>query len=253
MQRNISTWGSANRLEAGLHIRSWIRTIRRPFVLCAAVALLIPTSIDAAGTFWVDTTDPACSDSGPGTSAIPYCSIVAAAGAQGGPGTTILVRPGVYREMVTVPAAGASGDPFVIRAESPGVVIDGSEDLSSPAAWVLHSGSVWIAAGVTWSPGQVIVDDVRLTPSLDPPALLTAGTFRHVTGEGLYVNIGGDNPGAHQTFAGRRINGFRLTGRAWVVIDGFSVTRADQEGIAVRKSSTTPSSDLEILNNSVAF
>jgi hypothetical protein len=48
-------------------------------------------------------------------------------GAQG-PGLTIVVKPGVYREQITVGASGAAGSPFVFQGAGPGVVIDGADD-----------------------------------------------------------------------------------------------------------------------------
>ncbi len=41
------------------------------------------------------------------------------------------------------------------------------------------------------------------------------------------MNIGGDDPGLHQTFVGRRINGFKASNKAWLNIIGFTVTRTD--------------------------
>ena len=63
----------------------------------------------AAGTFYVDGSNPGASDTGPGSEAIPYRTITTAVNKTGGPGTTIIVKPSVYREQVTVSASGASG------------------------------------------------------------------------------------------------------------------------------------------------
>ena len=52
----------------------------------------------------------------------------------GGPGTTILVKPGTYREQVTVPVSGASGSPLVIKALGT-VIIDGADSFEQPALW----------------------------------------------------------------------------------------------------------------------
>jgi parallel beta-helix repeat protein len=48
---------------------------------------------------------------------------------------------------------------------------------------------------------------------------------------GLYVNLGGDNPGSHLTFVGRRSNGFRVSGQSWVEIRDFTIRRTDDNGI----------------------
>src|SRR5437899_519768 len=66
-------------------------------VVSLAALLLWSSSVQAAGQYYVDGASPSCSDSGPGSSTAPYCTISAAAGARGGSGTTLNVRPAVYR------------------------------------------------------------------------------------------------------------------------------------------------------------
>lgn len=222
---------------------------RLPRAVVAALALgaIAPSVAGAAGTFYVDSI-LACSNNGPGTEAVPYCSITAALNKQGGPGTTILVKSGTYREQVSVPVSGASGSPLVIRAlGSP--TVDGADRFGLASQWALFSGDVWLASTVTWSPVQVFADVGRLSASTADPALLPAGTFRYVAGEGLYVNAGGGNPGTHGTAVGRRFNGFHLSGRSWVTIDGFTVVRADEKGIELELASD----NCEIRSNFVSF
>src|SRR5580765_4302881 len=116
-------------------------------VMMAALALLSAPVEASAATCSFDNSSPSCSSVGPGTQAIPFCSISAALAAQHAPGTTLLVMPGVYREQVTVPASGTSGSPIVLQAQgSPGnpVVIDGADDFANPALWVQSSGNVWL-------------------------------------------------------------------------------------------------------------
>src|SRR5881396_193071 len=108
----------------------------------------------AAGIFYVDRANPACSNSGPGSAATPYCTISAAVAARGGPGTTIYVRPGNYPEEISVPASGSSGNPFVIQAVGGPAVVDGSDDFSATSKWTLYSGNVWCAPSVTRGPLQ---------------------------------------------------------------------------------------------------
>jgi parallel beta-helix repeat protein len=203
----------------------------------------------AAGTFYVDGADPGCSDAGPGTAGTPYCSISAAAAARGGPGTTLSIKPAVYREQVTVPASGAPGNPFVFQALGSPVVVDGANDFSAPEKWVATAGDVWLGASVTWSPKQVFADGARLIRSSASPASLPPRSFRYVSGTGLYVNAGGGNPGTHQILVGRRSYGFRLSGRSWVTIDGFTVTRTEDRAIYLSSSSNNSS----ITRNTVTF
>jgi hypothetical protein len=111
-------------------------------LLALAVCLLIAApDAHAAGTFYVQGSNPSCSNAGPGTEAVPYCTITAAANARGGAGTLLLVKPATYREQVTVPASGASGDPFIIQALGSPVIVDGADDYSIPSRWNLFSGS----------------------------------------------------------------------------------------------------------------
>src|SRR5262249_35603338 len=145
--------------------------------------------------------------------------------ARGGPGTVLQVKPAIYREQVTVPASGSSGNPFVFQAVGSPVIIDGADDYGSPSLWSAYSGNVYRAAGVNWSPLQVFSDGARLAPSSASPASLPPGSFRFIGGQGLYANVGGGNPGAHQALVSHRNNGFSLSAKSWVTIDGFVVTR----------------------------
>jgi hypothetical protein len=69
----------------------------------------------AATTYYVDNTNPTCSNAGTGSEAAPYCSIVSAAAAHHGPDISIRVVAGTYREQVR-PYAGAAG---AIRIRAP--------------------------------------------------------------------------------------------------------------------------------------
>ena len=106
----------------------------------AALALLSWSSARGAATFIVDGSSAACSDSGSGSVVQPYCTISAALRDRGGPGVTIAVRPGIYREQVSVPASGAAGSPLVIQAAAGGVVVDGADDFGSASQWASFSG-----------------------------------------------------------------------------------------------------------------
>jgi hypothetical protein len=117
----------------------------------------------------VDASNGACSNLGPGTEAQPYCSIGAAMAAHKGPGITIVVKPGVYREQLTVGASGAAGSPYVIQGRGPGVVIDGADNYANTALWVRSVGNTFVAASVAWTAKQVTVDGARLVPATGTP------------------------------------------------------------------------------------
>ena len=202
--------------------------------------------------YYVNGSSSACSNSGPGTQSAPYCTISAALAAHHDPGTTLYVMPGVYHEQVTLPASGVSGSPLVLQglgSPSNPVVIDGADDFSDPARWTQYSGDVWLAASVTWSPLQVFADNQRLTPSSAPPGSLPARSFEYVAGAGLYVNVGGGNPGTHRAEVGHRLYGVNLSARSWVTIDGFTITRCEARCINLSSSC----SNVVIAHNVVTF
>ena len=207
-------------------------------VALASIALLASSlTAFAAGTFYVDNSSGSCSDSGPGTEAQPYCTISAAIAANKGPGTTILVKPGTYREMVTLNASGAAGNPFVIKALGSPVIIDGSDDFSAASKWTAYSGNIYLANSVNWGPMQVFVDGLRLAASTASPAFLPTNSFVWISGQGLYVNIGGTSPGTHVCLVGHRASSFYLSGRTYVTLDGFVTTRTDDRAIRLGSSS----------------
>src|SRR5262245_16055106 len=231
--------------------RTPMRPLRRAArnTLLTAVSLLACASGALAQTFYVDNQHPAASDAGPGTELQPYRTILAAATAHKGPGITILVKPGVYREQISVPASGAAGSPFVFRATGPGVVIDGSDALGGTAGWVVSSGTEYLCAAVIWTPKQVFVDGSRLAAY--PPewrGSLPANSFCYVAGMGLYVNLGGANPGSRNISASRRNHAFTMSSRSFVTLDGFTITRTNDRGINMNTCA-----DGVIANNRVSF
>ena len=201
------------------------------------------------GTFYVDVSNPACSDHGPGTEARPYCNISDALEGHAGAGTTFIVKPGVYHERVTIPASGTPDSPLVFRAAGDGVVIDGADDYSNPTRWVPYSGDVWVAASVDWTPRQVFADGARLAASGGSPANLAPGTFRWMNNLGLCVNVGGGNPAGHQIGVGRRKYGFVAYAEEWVTIEGFTVTRTEDRGIFL----SDDCANVNVLRNTVTF
>src|SRR6185369_15641397 len=178
---------------------------RAPWLIaaCLGVGLIGSWSSPAsAATYYVDPSIGTCSNSGAGTEAQPYCTITAALNAHGVAGNTIMVKPGIYHEQVSIPASGVSGSPLVVQAFASGVVIDGSDDYSTAAQWTLVSGNVWLASAVTGDPIQVFLDGARTDSSTFAPTSLPSRTFRWVSGAGLYVNAGGGNPATHQAAVG---------------------------------------------------
>ena len=204
-----------------------------------ALGLLVAAASPAAAAYYVDIGSASCSSAGPGTEAQPYCTISAAVSAHSGPGVEIVVKPGIYRETVNIPASGSGAGNFVIRSFAPGVVVTGADDFSGAAKWALSSGNVYLASTVNWSPFQVFVDATRLVPAAagTTPAALAVNNFIYVSGQGLYVNLGGSNPGTHATEVGHRLYAFRLSAKSYLTIQGFHTTRCEDRAIYLSSGS----------------
>lgn len=206
----------------------------RPFLLLviALVAVLAPAPAWAMRGWYVDNTNPASSDTGPGTKAKPYRTITAALAAhRDTTGVTIIVSGGPYLEKVQVDASGTANSPIVVRTDGSAVVIDGADDFSQPGQWADFAGDVWRAAGVSWAPVVVFADGARLTASTSTPSNLQTGEWTWVAGSGLYANVGGGSPAAHAAAVGRRPTGFLINGRSHIFIDGFTIQRAQDKGV----------------------
>jgi len=234
--------------ETPKHIPSLMAALLGAFIVAVPVG-----PAEAATTVWVNQASVSCSSSGPGTQATPYCTISAALAAHHAAGDSILVYPGIYREQVNSSGSGQSANPIPIvglgNTGNP-VVVSGADDFANPALWSLYSGDVWLAASVTWSPVQVFADSARLSVSGGAPASIPVGSFMWRSGHGLYVNVGGDNPGNHHAQVGHRSFGFRMNGGAqWFNVDGFAVTRCEDTGILLNSGT----SHISVTRDSVTF
>ena len=225
---------------------------RLPALVCRGalgLALLLALGSSAvAQTYYVSNAQP-CAATPDGSELAPYCTINSAMAAHNGPGVTIIVKPGIYREQVTVNNSGAAGAPFVFQAQGPGVVIEGADDFSNPALWVSVGGGAWRAASVTADPAQVFADGARLTRTALAPASMPANTFLYVAGQGLYVKLNGDSPALHAALVGKRTHGFSIFGRSYVTVTGFEIQHQEQRGINLGN----PTSDLVISNNTIRY
>src|SRR5438105_1905555 len=100
--------------------------------LAAILAFLLASAAGpahAAGVFYVDKNDPNAVDSpSSGTLAKPYRTISGADHYRGGPGTTIIVKTGMYTGQVTINRSGTVDSAYVIQAANDSVTVDGTND-----------------------------------------------------------------------------------------------------------------------------
>ena len=131
-------------MKSVAHVRSIVPSLPcgcAAMFLTLAVALgttIAPRNACAAGTYYVDVDNPNANDAGPGTEAEPYRTIGTADHIRGGPGTTILVKPGTYFEDVRIDHSGSAAEPYVIRASGTGVVMIGTGPANSYNAFRLY-------------------------------------------------------------------------------------------------------------------
>jgi len=178
--------------------------------IVAAVWVATAVPAQAATTLFVDGANASCSDAGPGTPAIPFCSIQPAVNAAA-PATTISVNPGTYTEQVTV---GPGKNRLLLIANGPATI-------AAPAVMVAPGAIV----EVTGSTPVRIAGFTITGPSPQACGALTAGVrvdggarafivHDHITA--IRTNpIGGCNTG-YGVVAGRTADA--TTGRA-VILD----------------------------------
>jgi len=202
-------------------------------------------------TVYIDIQNPVCREFATGTVDDPYCGIQDAVEARQAPGVCFVVRPGTYREQVTLPASGYPDHMITfLAAPTPGnpVVIDGADDFSDPNLWAPAGGDVWRAASVTWIPRQVRAHGARLTPWAGAVDSLPPDGWEYVPGAGVYVNLGGD-PSTQDVHIGRRRYGFYLPNREYIRIEGFTILEPDDRGVQLNFGSNHD----EIVNNVVRW
>ena len=129
--------------------------------LLSLSVLLSAAPTTHAATFWVDGANPACSNAGPGSEAVPYCTIAAAIAVNRGPGVTLRVKPATYPEVVAVPKPGAAGNPFVLQADGPGVIVNGIT--VSGRSWVVVDGFTVMGPGALFQDGIHIGGSTNVT------------------------------------------------------------------------------------------
>lgn len=109
---------------------------------------------DSTSILYVDSSSSACTDSGTGTEAAPYCGIQAAADAAVA-GDTVDIEAGGYAGPVTIASQGTSADPIVFQAVGGRVTI---QSTGSTARLVVDGASYVSVEGVTGAPSSSSMD-----------------------------------------------------------------------------------------------
>lgn len=209
-----------------------VRALLAPTLFIASLAIAPVAAAEAVS--WYVNAQPGCSDSGPGTSESPLCTISQAA-KRAMPGEVVLVASGVYREQVTLPRSGSVGAPITFRA-APDVVVLGTRDLSTPEVWAPTASTAWTTSYAPPSaPKQVFVDDAALA-AVTGVDQVVPGTFHFdAVAKVLTVDTGGGNPGeGHQVEAGAVTYAFKVWSLSDIVIEGFATRAQNGSGVSVQ-------------------
>ncbi len=196
-------------------------------------------------TYSVEQTNPACSDTGPGTAAAPFCTIGAATQKLLA-GDTALVGPGQYREQVSITASGEPANPITLQATSPSAVIVGTNDVSDAAGWTTTATTAWRHAFAV-TPTQVFLDGQPLPKATSATTTTTNSWFYDAATTSLYVDTGGTNPAAgHTVSAGARSFGILLRQVSDIAVSGFALRQQNFNAVAVDRSQRITLADLDV-------
>lgn len=150
--------------------------------LAIVLVMLCPALVPAT-TYVVDNGFPGAADTNAGTRETPLLTISAAAN-RAAAGDEVLVRPGIYREAVTLTRSGAREKPIVFRSEVPGAaVVSGAAVLTNLQE---EGHGVWSACvvkqdvtGAAWLGGlpQWVYVDGEPLERADSRDRLVSGSF----------------------------------------------------------------------------
>jgi hypothetical protein len=136
------------------------------------------------------------SDGNPGTLGEPFRTIQEAAD-RAGPGDTVVIRGGTYRETVRPSRSGDAGEPIVFRAyDNESVTVSGADVVSG---WSNHAGKVY-RARQGWDLGfgdnQVFVDGRMMIEARWPNTTLDVSNPRFASADAISVTMNGASSGA---------------------------------------------------------
>jgi parallel beta-helix repeat protein len=202
------------------------RTVGVVVVLFVSMAVAAPAHASGT-TLYVDQNNPVCSDTGPGSSDVPFCTIQAGA-SHAVAGTTVQVATGTYQERVTVPSSGSATAPIVFQAAPAATVtLTGRANgfAISTKSWITVQGfnvtatssygiSVQYSSNITITGNHVSYSGQPISGQTaagiyvksTSDSLISGNVSDHNTDGGIYVHTSstGDTIAGNQTFANAR-------------------------------------------------
>jgi parallel beta-helix repeat protein len=236
------------------------RSLRvRVLIVALAAGALVAFNVRGAAAgpavLYVDRNNPNCSDTGPGTSTQPFCSIKKAATVATA-GQTVQVASGTYSELVTVSNSGSPGSPIVFTA-APGasVTVSGQANgfklagksyvtiqgftvanTSSYGFYISSSSSNVTISGNTVS--NIASNGIYLT-TLSSNLTVSGNTVSGVDGVGIYVNTLSNVTVSGNTVSNTTGYGIYNRSSSNVTISGNTISGTQSHAIYVAPSSSS--------------
>jgi parallel beta-helix repeat protein len=228
--------------------------IRLAVAVLAAMALLLlgvrPASA-VPSVLYVDGGNPSCSDTGPGSQGVPFCTIkkgatVAVAG------QTVQVASGTYQELVTFANSGTPGSPIVLTA-APGanVIVRGMANgfKVSARSYITVDGftvtdttsyGIYVASGSS----NVTISDNTVTDTgshgiylttTSTAVTVTGNTVSGATGYGIYVNTLSNITVSGNTVSDTSSYGIHVNSSSDVTVNDNDVSGAGERASGLTK------------------
>src|SRR6266511_2025678 len=250
----------------GLNDRSLrVRLLLIAVATTALVGRNVRGAAASAAVLYVDRNNPSCSDTGPGTSTQPFCTIKPAA-SQATAGQTVQVASGTYPELVTVSNSGAPGSPIVFSA-APGasVTVSGQANgfklagksyvtiqgftvanTSSYGFYVSSSSSNVIVSGNTVS--NIASNGIYVT-TLSSNVTVSGNTVSGTQSHAIYVSPSSSNVTVNDNqVSGITGYGFWANSSSGVTVSGNTISNTSNYWLHVDTSS-----NVTVSGNDVSF
>jgi hypothetical protein len=229
--------------------------MRKVFLILLILAW--PFSAWAGTTYYVSNANPVGSDSNSGTSTSnPWLTIAKVNASTFQPGDSILFNSGcTWREQLTVPSSGTSGNPITFGAYGSGAnpIITGANLVTS---WSLYSGNIWQAALAT-QPTMVLFNGALGTQVSSAGALIAAAEWYWASNV-LYVYSTASpstvyaSPGIESSY---RQYGMRAVDKSNFTIQNITIqeTILTGAGVSIQADSSNTISNITVQNVTSSF
>ncbi|HEY9529249.1 MAG TPA: right-handed parallel beta-helix repeat-containing protein, partial [Anaerolineales bacterium] len=150
---------------------------------------------------------------------------------QAGPGTQVLVADGMYREAITFPASGTTGNWIQVKAAGNAAILDSADYLSGSIWTSTSTAKVWFTR-LTGPVAYLSKGGNRFYQYDDKTGLMQAkghagvaiseGWYYEASTQRLYIRSL-DNPASYMWRLPRLNHAFDIAARDWIWIEGFEV------------------------------